>query len=373
MIDTLRTKLSEMESAELFLQASNQGRLSDEHRHIRPAKESENAGVPNSQDDIDASGLELPPQEIHATKAGSDAMVAAASAQYQTARPPLFKERIQKLEPHGLERLLEPIEQVIGQQMDRHGSESWLTNSNRPSSRGSTSDDIPITTVSCTCDRVLDAVEWRLPMRKRADSLLTLYFAEVHRSSPILHQRTFSRQYERLWLSQSSTSLTKPTHCVGLCKQKCQGRLFPSTLNVVFALGSLYDSGSPERNAAQADSFFQLARGIDLLDILQSEVALEPMQFGLLLATYLQSTERFSECWNIVVLTTRVAQSIGLHFSDSEVGKRGFVAPVATQLDREMRSRVWYSCIVLQGYVRTFRDRHLLSLTHPYRNPSPSC
>lgn len=134
---------------------------------------------------------------------------------------------------------------------------------------------------------------------------------------PILHERTFRRQYECLWQSVSGSN-AGTAGCSRLYKQKIQGKIFPATVYTVFALASLFESGPPETSTRQVEDFFRLAQEIDLLEILDHEVRIVLVQLGLLIGFYLQSTERFSKYWNITGLTVRMAQNMGLQLDLNE-------------------------------------------------------
>jgi hypothetical protein len=82
--------------------------------------------------------------------------------------------------------------------------------------------------------------------------------------------------------------------------------------------------------------------------LMNEEVGLEFVQLILLMAFYLQSTEKYSKCWNMAGLALRMAQNMGLHFSVAEARKRGLLAPLPTQLECEMRTRVWFVCVLLE-------------------------
>jgi hypothetical protein len=83
------------------------------------------------------------------------------------------------------------------------------------------------------------------------------------------------------------------------------------------------------------------------LDILDSAIGLELVQLLLLMGFYLQSTEKFSKCWNISGLAIRTAQDMGLHLNAEEALRRGFLDAEPVQLDLEMRRRVWHGCVLL--------------------------
>jgi hypothetical protein len=122
-------------------------------------------------------------------------------------------------------------------------------------------------------------------------------------------------------------------------------------LHAVFALASLLEPGCPKQNATRADEFFCRTQDLNFLDVLGDEVDTGLVQLGVLMGFYLQATERFSKCWNVTSLTIGLAQTMGLHLADEQVKKRGFMTTPLTQMDYEMRSRVWYGCVVLERYV----------------------
>ncbi|TXC08749.1 hypothetical protein FocTR4_00004304 [Fusarium oxysporum f. sp. cubense] len=122
-------------------------------------------------------------------------------------------------------------------------------------------------------------------------------------------------------------------------------------LHAVFALASLFEPGCPRRNATRADEFFSRTQDLNFLDVLGDEVDTGLVQLGVLMGFYLQATERFSKCWNVTSLTIGLAQTMGLHLADAQAKKRGFITTPLTQMEYEMRSRVWYGCVVLERYV----------------------
>jgi hypothetical protein len=199
----------------------------------------------------------------------------------------------------------------------------------------------------CDCDRLLETTRWNLPLRRTADRLVAVYFARHARMFPVLHRPTFMKQYEALWQARANPAKVGQK-CVNLCRQKSRGKLFPATVNTVFALGAIFSSGCPERNATYSAEFYRDAEAIDVLVLLNEEVGLEFVQLVLIMALYLQSTERFSKCWNMAGLALRMAQEMGLHYSVTEARKRGLLGPFPTQVECEMRTRVWHACILLE-------------------------
>ncbi|KAG7285016.1 hypothetical protein NEMBOFW57_009634 [Staphylotrichum longicolle] len=196
-------------------------------------------------------------------------------------------------------------------------------------------------------------------LRPQADNLVHLYFSRVHRIYPILHEPTFMKQYKLLWEPAPAES-SIPAHCSGLCKQKSLDKTFPATVNAVFALASLFGPRPMAQNSARAGVFFNTTQQIDLLDIIDEEVGIELVQLLLLMGYYLQSTERFSKCWNITGLAIRMAQNMGLQLSPGDARRKGLLAACPTQLESEMRIRVWYGCVLLDREISMSFGRPLM-------------
>lgn len=203
---------------------------------------------------------------------------------------------------------------------------------------------------SCTCDQCLDILCCDMPIRRQADTLIDIFFSRHNRMFPILHQATFRKQYQWLWGSNQNADSNQDTACLGFCRNKTRLRLFPALLNAVFALGALFAYDEPEQGIAKAEAFFQKAWKVDLLELLDEEAGLEPIQLGLLMSFYLQSAEKFSKCWNTLGLAIRMAQNKGLQFDAAEARSRGLLPSASSKLENEMRSRLWYACVLLDTY-----------------------
>ena len=257
-----------------------------------------------------------------------------------------------RLEPNSVERLMRPIDRAINQ------------TSLHPSAAAPPSTVPPSTLPQpCTCDRLLGAAHWSLPLRRHADDLVRLYFTRVHRMYPILHRPTFMRQYSQLWEpSASATTTTGPatTSCSGLCRHRSLEKTFPAMVNAVFALATWFASNAAEQNSARAAGFFGMTQEVDLLEVMDEEVGIEVVQLLLLMGFYLQSTEKFSKCWNITGLAIRMAQNMGLQLSPGDARRRGLLAAAPTQLESEMRVRVWYGCVLLDREISMSFGRPLM-------------
>ncbi|KAH7147108.1 fungal-specific transcription factor domain-containing protein [Dactylonectria estremocensis] len=194
---------------------------------------------------------------------------------------------------------------------------------------------------------------WELiPIRRISDRYLQSFWDIVHPVFPILHRPTFTRFYGELWEPTSSekteTAVDDP--------------VMLATLNLVLAIGCRFTQcvnlGS---RALQADLLYQRARTlvpIDCLDI----ASLPIVQLLLLTAVHLQSTMYSSRCWNMVGLAMRVAQSLGLHLNQKPATRN--------QLEREMRRRIWYTCVTLDRLMCTTFGRPAM-LSHISLVPLP--
>jgi hypothetical protein len=207
--------------------------------------------------------------------------------------------------------------------------------SHRPSDRNMSS-SIYITPPSGTPDnmsaleplppRELDAENFVLPFRRNADNFLDCFWKFVHPLFPVLHRPSFTARYESLWESQSAVGGSD------------QNVTFIPTLNVVFALGCQFsDLVAAEKKAKTAAAFYGRSRSLLHYDLLGS-MQVTVVQWLLLTAVYLQSTSMATTCWTSVGLAIRLAQNLGLHLEPSVV---------ECQVDREMRRRVWHTCVVL--------------------------
>jgi hypothetical protein len=165
-----------------------------------------------------------------------------------------------------------------------------------------------------------------LPRRTVADNFVQNFFELTHSVFPILHRPTFLELYDKLWTSDGNEEVEDP--------------VFMATLNIIFSIGSqLSTIRTPEQRPALADQFYQ--QSLKFWNTTNAEVStISEVQLLLLVAIYLQSTKHASRYWHTVGMAIRAAQELGIHL---EVGRPGNEC----QLKREMRRRIWHSCIIL--------------------------
>jgi len=184
----------------------------------------------------------------------------------------------------------------------------------------------PPTQRNGTCEENVDYI---LPSRKTADSLMDVYWTLVHPLYPFLNRQMFEDAYESIWSGSSPNT---------------DERMLMCTMNVIFALGcQLSQSIRPEKREAQAKVYFKRAQDLlrlDLWDIGSTEL----VQCLLLMGQYLQSTNNPHQCWMAVGHAVRVAQSLGFHLPGSSFG-------LQSPVERELSRRIWHGCIMMDRCV----------------------
>ncbi|KAG6996506.1 Sorbicillinoid biosynthetic cluster transcription factor 2 [Fusarium oxysporum f. sp. conglutinans] len=175
-----------------------------------------------------------------------------------------------------------------------------------------------------------------LPIRRISDSYVDSFWEVSHPIFPILHKPTFTRFYNQLWVPTNLADTPETT----------DGPIMLAILNLVLAIGCrTAESVQRGSRALLSDQFYQQARGLVPIDALDA-ASLPAVQMLLLTAVYLQSTTYSSRYWTMVALATRMAQSLGLHLKRSASG-------TSNQVEREMRRRIWYTCVALERLICT--------------------
>lgn len=193
--------------------------------------------------------------------------------------------------------------------------------------------------------RISHIANFALPPRRLADHLLNVYFQRVYYLYPFFHRPAFMKAYHALW-DPSSTSADDSVDYpgVGLGGSPDEGPdsiIFHCALNGIFALACYCCSDlSPSERLSGAETFFDRVKGHVGLALLEHN-NMGAIQALLITALFLQGTPYPSRCWNSVGIACRLAQGLGLHAETS--GK--------LTLEREMRLRTWYGCVVLDMLV----------------------
>lgn len=173
-----------------------------------------------------------------------------------------------------------------------------------------------------------------IPRRVLADSLIDSFFAFVHEFLPIFHRSTFQKQYEKLWTPSRPSRPPQNPH------ESFEDGIFLSTLNVCFALGSLFSQLVPdEERETTSEEYYQRSRSLTNFDICDYS-SLSTVRLQLVTGLYLQTTSHSSRCWNVVGSAIRLAQDLELHKDPSRHVE-------SDQMEVEMKRRVWHSCVVM--------------------------
>lgn len=196
----------------------------------------------------------------------------------------------------------------------------------------------------------------RLPPDEEMDGLVSRFFADTGALFPFVHGPSFVdtyrrvkglgfRRFRRSWLGLLNAILAMAT--------------VTSPSSSRNASGGVGGGVSAAERAARAEVFYERAKAL-CLDQMLHGASLETggcfsfrpsfascmlsidfllVQAMLLMSQYLQGTHRSTTTWNIHGLAVKAAFQLGLHTTSSS----SYQSP----LDREMRLRTWYGCIVL--------------------------
>ncbi|KAK5046102.1 hypothetical protein LTR84_008559 [Exophiala bonariae] len=191
-----------------------------------------------------------------------------------------------------------------------------------------------------TCPRLIpdfettkQSLDYVLPPRHEADSLMTLYWNHMHPFSPFLDKEQFQADYDDLWRARDSHALAESFMCL---------------LHIILALSSQIDISVPlDSRAALATKYYEKARR--LMHILEVG-SIRSVQSYLLLGQYFLSTQQSHHTWLYVGLAIRTAQSLGLHLP-------GTSELVCDSRTRELLRRVWHGCILIDRISSTAYGR----------------
>ena len=179
--------------------------------------------------------------------------------------------------------------------------------------------------------------QYSLPPRRLADALIDVFWNEVHFLYPWVHVDSFMAYYNSIWSSddqreQNQESLPN----VGLGGANCSTSIFFCALNAILATACQFSDMNPQERNSSSTTFYQRARTLLNANLLDGG-SLAQVQALLLIAQYLQCTRSPSPCWNVVGMACRMCVGLGLHRDDD--------SDSTDSLKREMRRRVWHSCL----------------------------
>lgn len=201
--------------------------------------------------------------------------------------------------------------------------------------RGDLADQsLPPTSIKCTSARQHEELRseqqigMTFPTRQEADALMLKFWTYIHPIFPVLHRSSTESMYKDHYLDNQRSNKSLGEH----------GRIQKATLNIMFALGC---QGSNQEDSAE--QYYRRSTDYYSADTIDSP-SLEVVQLLVLTGVYLQSTKYASRCWNVVGSAVRYAQYLSL-----DVDHLDWV--FKSQLEKEMRRRVWYNCVLLDQSV----------------------
>ncbi|TLS29315.1 hypothetical protein PpBr36_00003 [Pyricularia pennisetigena] len=164
-----------------------------------------------------------------------------------------------------------------------------------------------------------------LPPPDETLDLIRSYFATTGFLFPYIHEQSFLDTYHEVAASQF---------------RKVR-RSWLGLLNMVLAMATSATLGitldAPSRRL-KSDVFFSRAMTLCETQI-RCAASLEIVQFLVLMSQYLQGTDRSTQTWSVHGLAVKAAYQLGLH-SQNELRRY-------TPLEREIRARTWYGCVIL--------------------------
>ncbi|TGO40849.1 hypothetical protein BHYA_0030g00150 [Botrytis hyacinthi] len=174
-------------------------------------------------------------------------------------------------------------------------------------------------------------LDYTLPTREQADSLIKSYFENVHILYPFLDKLEFRKEYEKIWSRDNYKSDQESLICL---------------INSVFAISSRQTRTSVSNHENMAAIFCRRAQGF--LNI--QECSVRSVQSYLLLALYFQNMGESRTCWLYVGNAIRTGQMLELHLP--ETSER----IVKTQARNSLR-KAWHACVIMDGEISMLYGR----------------
>lgn len=199
---------------------------------------------------------------------------------------------------------------------------------------------------------------YALPPESQTLSIIKRYFSDTGFLYPFLHEESFIQTYMQM----------RGKHPSGVRKS------WLGLLNMVLALATstaVNDGLKAEARIAESNIFYQRAMGLCLNQIMRG-ASLEIVQYLLVMGLFLQGTQKSIQAWTTHGLAVKAAFQLGLH---SKEASRSF-----PPLERELRKRAWYGCIILDrtlsmtfGRPAAIPESYVkLELPEPFENMGPS-
>ncbi|KIW31489.1 uncharacterized protein PV07_03133 [Cladophialophora immunda] len=179
---------------------------------------------------------------------------------------------------------------------------------------------------------------YKLPSRAEISRITDIFFSHTGQFFPYISKTSLTEMVEEL----ESTNFSNVRKS-GLC-----------LLNAVLAMGTSLDRGvgrHPKSIEIEADVFFQRALALSPWTI-SNTANLETLQALTAMTQYLQGTSRSAQTWKLHGLLVQAAFQLGVYTQDPNAK--------ISALEREIRTRIWYTCIILDRVFSTTFGRPLL-------------
>lgn len=176
-------------------------------------------------------------------------------------------------------------------------------------------------------DEIHDLLD-QVPKREIVESLLPLYWTNVHDDFPLFHRETFEKEYQSFLgnLGQPmsypfASSVARPDHGWIGC------------LHMMVVFGSLSSVGHHDDAGSKALQKYCVDATRNLLPRIVTKCSLSGVQALLLLSLFLHNDNERNAAWNLVGTATRICFALGLHRNDT--------AEIFSPVEREIRKRVF--------------------------------
>ena len=167
-----------------------------------------------------------------------------------------------------------------------------------------------------------------LPSEEEVLHLVDLFFSDTGMLFPYIHKDGLLQTWATA-KSNSFRSIRRSWLCL---------------LNMIMAFATCVSASHDlpvEVSAANAEVYFMRAYAL-AGNMAFTSGSLENVQFLLLMTQYLQGTQRSAQTWNLLGLTVTAALRLGLHSTNASHD--------LTPLEKEVRKRTWYGCLMLDRY-----------------------
>ena len=167
-----------------------------------------------------------------------------------------------------------------------------------------------------------------LPSEKEILHLVDLFFSDTGMLFPYIHKDGLLQTWTTA-KSNNFRSIRRSWLCL---------------LNMIMAFATCVSASHDlpvEVSACNAEIYFKRAYAL-AGNMAFTSGSLENVQFLLLMTQYLQGTQRSAQTWNLLGLTVTAALRLGLHSTNASQN--------LTLLEKEVRKRTWYGCLMLDRY-----------------------